>query len=247
MEFSEKDIDKLLDGIYSGKINSRNLSEELYTAIGDYLNKGVEEGFGAYKDIELFNELKENTWMFSAAKTYQQTKDIAALMYDINGDLVGHKQFNVLGKKLFDTWNSVWGATEYNTAVGQASMASQWSEIQANKDILPMLRYSAIGDACEICRPLDGITAPVNSSIWNKVTPLNHFNCLCVLLQEDETVKETPGNKKAVAEVEKKMDDTFKMNAGKDGYVFSPKHPYFKVEKKDKALAKRNFGLPMPE
>ena len=37
------------------------------------------------------------------------------------------------------------------------------------------------------------------------------------------------------------------MNSGKDGYIFSKDHPYFKVAKKDVALAKNNFDLPIPK
>jgi hypothetical protein len=37
------------------------------------------------------------------------------------------------------------------------------------------------------------------------------------------------------------------MNPGKDGYIFSPDHPYFDVAPKDREFAKENFGLPIPE
>lgn len=112
-----------------------------------------------------------------------------------------------------------------------------------------MLKYSAIIDAntSDICKPLDGITLPVNDKFWNTHAPLNHFNCRCVLLQVGEE-KET--NKEKVKEVEKEMNDKmqplFKMNPGKDKVIFDDKHPYFEVAPKDKEFAKNNFDLPMP-
>ena len=42
------------------------------------------------------------------------------------------------------------------------------------------------------------------------------------------------------------MDDMFKMNSGRDGYVFKEDHPYFDVAKGDKEFARRNFDLKIP-
>jgi hypothetical protein len=43
------------------------------------------------------------------------------------------------------------------------------------------------------------------------------------------------------------MSDVFKMNPGKDGYVFSPDHPYFTaLPKADVKLAQNNFNLKIP-
>lgn len=77
-------------------------------------------------------------------------------------------------------------------------------------------------------------------------------NCLCILEQLDEkegTEKETPEDerKETVSSVEGKMNDVFKMNAGRDGYVFKEDHPYFTVPKEDKEFAKDNFDLPIPK
>lgn len=256
-EFSDEYIQRLLLEIWEGTITPYDLPEYLYHAIAKSFQKGVYEGFGmtlaeaAGKDLELLTNLRENVYMFSSAKTFQQVKEIGSLMFDEDGTLRTAREFNKIGAQTFETWNKVWGNTEYHTAVGQAQMASKWNEIEANKKALPMLRYSAVMDknTSDICRPLNGIVAPVGSKIWNTISPLNHFSCRCLLLQEDEFTEPTPDKErdKAVQEVEDKMQDVFKMNPGKDGYVFSPDHPYFQVEKKDKGWAKQNFGLPMPD
>jgi len=139
--------------------------------------------------------------------------------------------------------------TEYSTAEGQAQMASKWQEIERNADLLPILEYSAIGDACAICQPLDGLTAPVDDPIWGTISPLNHFNCECVLIQHEGDKTLTPSSEKdeVYKDVASKMSDMFKMNPGIDRYVFSPDHPYFDVAPKDRDFAKTNFGLPIPK
>ena len=180
--------------------------------------------------------------MFSAAKTYAEVKEISGLLVDKNGDVRTSSEFNKLGRDTYDTWNNDWGKTEYNTAIGQGTMAAKWNEIEKNKDILPLLQYSAIGDACDICGPLDGMIAPVDDEVWDSVMPLNHFNCLCTVLQLDDLDNApTDGNDALVASVEDKMQPIFVNNAGKTGEVFSKNHPYFT------GPGEQNFNLPIPE
>ena len=253
VDYSEKQINSLLDGIYTGAITEYQIPQDLYEAIAEYLKDALYKGYGGNltdfvgKDLELLKELRENVYQFSAAKSFQQIKDIRSMMFDENMELVSNREFNKLGLNTYDRWIEDWGLTEYNTAVAQATMAGKWNEIEANKDLLPNLRYSTIGDACDICAPLDGLTAPVDDPIWNTVTPSNHFNCLCTVIQLEADAPITEGYKETVDEVSEKMDDMFKMNSGKDGYIFKEDHDYFTVDKKDVAFAKNNFNLPIPD
>lgn len=256
MKYTKKQIESLLAGIYAGVITEYELPEDLYFAIADYLKKALYKGFGGAladfdgKDLELLTELRENVYMFSAAKTYQEVLEIKNLLYDEDGNFRSSKEFNQLGREKYDLWNDTYGQTEYNTCVGQAQQARQWNEIEKNKELFPYLKYVAVMDAntSDICAPLNDVVLPVDDPLWNSYSPLNHFNCRCVLEQLDkyEDVKETPQSQ--VDEVEKelkdKVQDAFKMNPGKDGYVFSPEHPYFDVADKD--FAKQNFNLPIP-
>jgi hypothetical protein len=92
-----------------------------------------------------------------------------------------------------------------------------------------------------------------NISVNNDATYITNVcvvhNCECVLLQEDEEKEITPKEEKETIfnETTEKMSDVFKMNAGKDRYVFSPEHPYFQVEPKDRDFGKNNFGLSIPD
>jgi len=262
---SDKQIKKYIDGIHDGSITEEKLSEEVYFSIVKYLRAGLYEGFGikyndllklaaedsgAYgTDLELLQELRENVYMFGAAKNYQMTKEISSLLIDDETGLRRTlEEFQDVARKTYDNWNDNWGETEYSTAIGQGYAAQKWLDIEKKADILPILKYSAIGDACEICMPFDSITAPVNDPIWNTIAPLNHFNCKCLLLQEEEGESLlTPDDEKAelLVHADDTMDDIFKSNAGKDGMVFNEDHPYFKDAKAD--LGKENFGMPIPD
>lgn len=251
MKFTNKQIDNLLKGIEEGRINEYNLPEDLYNAITDYLKKGVFNGFGetlksvSTYDKELLTQLVENIHIFSGAKTYQQVKEINSLLVDEDGNIRSSKEFNKLGKEKFELWNDVWGETEYNTAIGQSQMAVKWSEIERTKDVLPNLEYSAVMDenTSDICEPLNGVIAPVDDPIWDTISPLNHFNCRCLIMQVDTEPTENYEDK--AQQVEGNMQDIFKFNPGKTGEVFPKDHPYFDVPKEDKEYAKRNFDLPI--
>lgn len=245
MEFSDQQIEDLISGIFSGDITVDDLPEDLYLATADYLKKGLYKGYGMTleaaegRDLELLQELRENVYMFSGAKTYTQVLEMAELVAKSGS----YKEFKEGALNVYDQYNRVWLQTEYDTCYGQAQMAIKWTGFEKNKDLLPMLTYSTSGgDSCDICAPLDGFSAPVDDPAWNDITPLNHFHCECDVYQSDGEE-----NKFDVSDALEKMDDDFKMNPGKDGYVFKDTHPYFEVARGDKGLAQRNFDLPIPE
>jgi len=253
MQYSDKEIKELIDGIFDGSITEYNIPESLYIATSDYLKKGLYSGFGGDltkfegKDLELLKELRENVYMFSAAKNYTELKEMGSFLINSDGERATMREFTKAAEQSFETFNDAWGRTEYNTAIHAAQMANKWNEIEKNKDLLPILVYSTIGDACDICAPLDGMTAKVDDPIWDSVASPNHFNCLCIMLQEEDT-ELTPESEKSETfdKVTAEMDDTFKYNPGKDKEIFSQSHPYFDVPKKDIELAKNNFNLPIP-
>lgn len=266
-KLSEQLIERLLSQIYHGKITRYMLPKSLYLQIAEYLKKGLYKGYGTNlaslgkkigkgtfdaSDMELLTELRTNIYMFSAAKTFQQVREISSLIIDNKGTLRPFSEFKKEARQVFDTYNKTWLQTEYDTAVGQAQNAVKWNMISKQADVLPLLQYDAILDknTSDICRPLDGITAKVSDPIWKKIMPLNHFNCRCAVkqLSEEEGRPTATGKKtEAVDEALGKMKDVFKMNPGIDGYAFKKDHPYFSVPKADKKFAQTNFGLPIPK
>jgi SPP1 gp7 family putative phage head morphogenesis protein len=257
MNYTDKQIEDLSKRIYEGSIDpSTDLPEDLYMAIGKHLEKALYKGYGGAiddfafggTDQVLLDTLRNNIYMFSGAKIYQQCREMA----DLAAKAKNFKEFRDEARKVYDQYNVNWLKSEYNTAIGQADQAAQWNDIEADKELFPFLRYVAVMDknTSEICRPLDNVTLPVDHPLWNKYTPLNHFNCRCILEKIDkyEKVKQTTETKlKSITkELDENVDPVFKMNPGKDGYIFSPEHPYFQVAAKDKAFAQRNFDLPIP-
>lgn len=256
-EFSAEYIEELLQGIYTGTIDRYNLPASLYYEIANYLKKGMYSGFGKELaelpidsvDYELLAELRENIYMFSAAKTYQQTREMTDLLMD-DDRVRSFAEFKEEALKVYEQYNTDWLRSEYNTAIAQGDMANKWLDVQSKKDILPNLRYSTTEVACPICAPLNDITLPVDDSFWDDFYPPNHFNCMCVVTQEDADVDITPDDEveKITGEVKDEINDSFLMNSGKDGYVFNENSPYFThVPKEDRDFAKENFGLPIPE
>lgn len=260
LEFSDEFIERLIKGVYDGEITEHNLPDDLYYAIANYLKKGLYKGFGGdltdfesgTKDLELLEELRENVYMFSAAKTYQQVLDMREALVDENDNIRPWSEFKEMASDIFDQYNENWLSAEYDTAIGQAQNAAKWNDIEKNKEVLPLLKYSAVEDdlECEICIPLNDLVAPVDDPIWDIVYPENHFRCRCLVLQlEEDEATLTPEDDKndIVNSVSDKMNEAFKMNAGKDKIIYSEKHPYFSVAKGDKDFAKENFGLPIPK
>jgi SPP1 gp7 family putative phage head morphogenesis protein len=257
LAYSNKQIESMIKGIEDGSITEWNLPVDYYDAMVNYLSQAVMQGFGATLetvskiDLPMLEELLTNVYMFSAAKTFQQTQELSSLLVDENGNVRTSREFNKLGKETYDTWNENYGLTEYNTAIAQADAAVKWQDIERNKDILPILEYSAIGDACDICGPLDGLTAYVDDPIWDSIAPTNHFNCKCLLKQREDDIELTSSPEDIVNPVveamKEKKQDIFINNVGKTGQIFPKDHPYYDVAKEYKEYAKANFNLPIPE
>lgn len=252
MNYTQQQIDALIEGVFNGSITTRDLPVDLYNAISTKLLSAFGSVEGAPSQ-SLLNELKENIYMFSGAKVYQQIQDISLLS---NVDTIkSFADFKKEALTIYNQYNKNWLQTEYSTAIGQAQMATRWEQIEAQKFELPYLQYSAVIDknTSDICRPLDGVCLPVGDKFWSVNTPLNHFNCRCTVIQFDKTdatqagITSKENTDKATAEVSKKRNPLFEGNSGQDRVIFNKEHPYFDVPKADREFAKENFGLPIPE
>lgn len=260
IKLTEKQVNKYIEGIYDGSITEYDLPTDVYESIAEYLKSGLYKGFGQTleqaegPDLELLTELRENIYHFSAAKTYQMTKEMNSLLVDDEGELRTSEEFNKVARETYDNWNDNYGLTEHNTAMASGQMGAKWNDIEEQKETLPYLKMSVIedDDTSEICQPLDGICLPVDDDFWNKFYPPNHWNCRTVVLQIDEIDgKEQVSDDDRVIEgtthADEDMQDIFKNNVGKSGEVFTADHPYFDVPKGDRKFAMGNFDLPIPE
>jgi SPP1 gp7 family putative phage head morphogenesis protein len=251
---TEREIKELLTDIFDGQITPENLPVDLYLAIGSFLEKGLLHGAGGAlatfdgKNLELMQELRTNIYMFSAAKTYEEVKTMTGLLYNDEDKVKPFKEFFKDARATYNTYNVDYAQTEYNTAVASGKMGIMWNKIEDEKELFPLLEISVVEDAqtTEICQPLNGIILPVGDPFWNEFYPPNHWNCRSIVMQLDEGKASSKAEVKAATKhADEDMQDVFKINVGKDGYVFSPEHPYFTSAPKE--LGRENFGLPLPE
>lgn len=245
IKFNSGKVERLLKQIHDGEITEKNLPVDLYEQIAEYLKNALYQGFGSdnFVDDELLGDLRDNIYLFSAAKTYQFTKACADLLVDEDGQRKPFAQFYAEGQEVYGQYNENWAQAEYITTIGQAQMAKQWQSIEANKDILPMLTFSTDGQPCPECAPFEDLTAPVDDPIWDIATPLLHFRCECILVPSDDAV--AWGQERINGLPTDSIPDDFKNNPGKTGEIFTAEHPYFDgVPEKEAA---RNFGLEVPE
>lgn len=253
MELTDKDINFILTAIYSGRITPTKLPKKLYLKIAQYLEGGVYEGYGktlysiqyGTTDFNSLAELRDNVYLFSAAKTFNYILDTEGLLYE-GEKLLSFKDFKERALLLNDKYNKLWLEAEYNTTIQQSKNVASWNEIQDTKDVLPLLRYVAVIDAntSEICKSINGIVKPVDDAFWKVYAPANHYRCRCHLesLQlGGAVVSNTPKNLI-------KPSEAFAFNPGEKSQVFTKEHPYFAdIPKEYKSFAKTNFGLPLPK
>lgn len=250
IEYTNEQIQQLIDGIFNRVISAHHLPKGLYKATADVLLDGVNEGFYDSPDKALLKHFHENIYMFSGAKTFQQVQQISSLLYTSKLD---YKVFKEEALRVYKTYNEAYLESEYVTALTSGVNAKSFSEAVNSGGVFNRLRYVAVMDShtSEICRRLNGITLPVGSSFWHTNTPPNHFNCRCFVEKIDKYDEEpnTHGNKVKSANdyAEEHRQPQFNMNPAVNKVIFKKDHPYFSVPKQYKELAKKNFNLPIPD
>jgi SPP1 gp7 family putative phage head morphogenesis protein len=227
--WTDKQIEDLINSVYGGVISKKALPMDLYESILGRFDGAIIEGFGAVGDnvakSNLAIKLGENIKQFSFAKTFQQINDMGNLIFDSAGNQIAFSEFKKNASKIFDIYNNNWLETEFNTAKSITESARQWLDIQENKDILPLLKYSTVGDDRVRAdhRTLDGIIRPVNDPFWLENYPPNDFNCRCIVDQIEEGEITDLNITKA-----EPVNPLFRNNPAVTGEVFSKKdHPYF--------------------
>jgi hypothetical protein len=239
----------VVTGVWAGYYATHKLPVELYRKTGKHLAKAVKTGytgtvkFGA-KDRVMVEALTDNTWFFSAAKTYQTVRGMEAAknalakvstaFYDEDNEKISSfkafrdgyytedGKFVEGASQIFDTFNEAWLKTEYDTAIAAAQGASRWQRVQETKEILPYLRFNGVGDGveCDICMSLDGICLPADDPFWDENwAGTIHWNCRCTVDQLGQ--EEGEANESEDSEVEAAISSSDE--AGRqDMFKFNP-------------------------
>jgi len=130
-------------------------------------------------------------------------------------------------------YNVNWMRTEHLHAVRTSRAAKNWQDIVRDKDIYPYLEYmpSTAGEPRAEHKKLYGIVKPVDDPFWDTWMPPADWGCRCSVKQ----VK----NPDAESLAKQPPDDVplpppvMRNNPGKDGVIFTDKHPMIsKVGKK---------------
>lgn len=243
--FNDKEKASYLDAVYLGFITTYSLSIDYHQKIGSKLYGALLDGWGkiGFSDLEteILAGLTNNIYVFSAAKQYQQVRQMSKLIKENTTA----KEFKELANEIFDDYNSNYLRTEVDTAIAQSQNARKWAKIQAEKEIFPLLKYKTQQDGLvrDSHAELNNIVKPVNDPFWDNNMPANGWNCRCYVqqIEEGEISKDTPTLS------EDDQPELFRMNSGKDKIIFDPKkHPYFSISKGDADLKRNNFNLPVP-
>lgn len=182
-------------------------------------------------------QLKQNIYRFSAAKTYQQLQKFNTYLTDENGKERSFNDFKKLVLEKHPTYNVNYLQAEYQTAKASAQMAAKWQQFQRNKSRYPNLRYKTVGDehVRDEHRTLDGFCAAIDDKIWDRIYPPNDWRCRCYVQQTNSPVsKEKPDISF--------MKPEFSLNVGKTGVVFNEEaHPYYIMPSRDEKAVKVAF------
>ena len=212
-------INQLHEG---GKVDKAT-KKALWAGHNAPLQKAVVEGYGkplskieyGTPNYEFLKQLQTNTAVFAMFKSHASMKDMAALLKDADGNLRSKYDFKKEALKVDDTYRTTKLDVEYDTAVRQARMASQWAKFQKNKHLYPNLKYLLTKAAKPDEKHLQfvGIIRPVDDAFWNAHYPPNRWRCQCSVEQTDEDAGDIPDNIPPVPA-------EFAFNSGKTGQIF---------------------------
>lgn len=227
--FSGDLIRDALKNIYSKKFHPMtDIEENLFDAVWKTLDLATDKGFGARPaddpDRDFIREIKRNNAVFAAFKVHRAQNDMARLLLDKNGNLKPFEKWVEEVMPIADHQMIDWLRTEYDTAVIRAHRAADWRQFEREKDVLPNLEWvpSTSVHPGEDHRVFWGTIRPINDSFWNEHRPGDRWNCKCRLRSTDKPVTDASNN----TSDQDKAHNGLENNPGKDGKLFSDKHPY---------------------
>lgn len=182
-------------------------------------------------DTNMLLHLQKNVYQFAGAENYTQMRDLTNALIGEDGKLRSYSDYKNAAFNI-NAHYAQYRKTEYNTAVAGGQMASKWVDIENSGTKL--LQFDAVLDnhTTALCSSLNGVIKPVDDPFWNVYYPPNHFNCRSTVRQLNSG---TPTPNEDIVYPEK-MPDMFKVNLGKQGLAFPPKHAYWVDLPKDVLL-----------
>lgn len=242
----QSDMIRIAKSIFKGA-QSKIIDVKLISGIAKYLREGITSSYGEAvddKDIEMLKSLERNVFVFSGFKTYQILRKVTDKLTNDKGEVLSWADFKKEVLHVDKTYNTTFLRAEYDHAVVGSQMASQWVDIQNNKDTLPLLEFDATldGRTTATCRGLDGMILPVDDAAWeNYYLPL-HWGERSVIRQL-ASGKISDKSKITFPDIK----PMFQNNIGISGVAFPPNHPYYEASKSDTKKIMKEVNKIIPD
>lgn len=177
-------------------------------------------------DAEMLTRLTRDVWQFSAAKNYQQMRDLTLSLKDEKGKRREFVDFEETARKICDKYNRTWLRSEYDFAVAASQTAARWTEFKKDAGVIPNLEYQTVGDdnVRDEHQLLDGVIRPLKDVFWDTHYPPNGWGCRCEAIQSLKGV----GNITKTGDIPNiQIPTLFKTNLAKTGLIYPKNHPYY--------------------
>lgn len=239
---SDDIIAAALRNIYSRDFNpTTDIEPHLFREVAKMMAGAVAAtvpGDSSLGNDPFFQALRHSTDVFSAFKVHRAQNDMAARLLDSNGNIKPFEQWRDEVLPIASHQCGPWLETEYNTAVLRARQAANWQQFQAEKDILPNLKWlpSTSPNPGADHRPFWNTILPVDHPFWDQHRPGDRWNCKCDLTSTDEPATSVPSvatespldhGRLPEQEPSNAPQPGLADNPGKSQAVFSDDHPYF--------------------
>jgi SPP1 gp7 family putative phage head morphogenesis protein len=172
----------------------------------------------------MLTRLTRDVWSFSAAKDYQQMRDLTLALKDENGKLREFEAFKTEAQKICEKYDETWLRTEYDMSVASSQSAARWVQFTKDAKDIPFLEYQTVGDDAVRASHavLDGIVRNISDSFWSTHYPPNGWGCRCEAIQAPGA----HGNKKDMPS-DSPVPEMFRTNLAQTGLIYPKNHPYY--------------------
>ena len=185
-------------------------------------------------------KLKEDVFIFSGFKTYQELKEVARLLRDDDGTVKPFHRFYNDITAIKEDYNKNYLKAEYIFAQASSEMAAKWKDFEADGDRYNLqYRTANAGKVRPEHAALHNVTLPADDPFWNEFFPPNGWRCRCTVVQvrkgkypESDSATAIQQGREATYQAGKNGVNRaaiFRFNPGKQQVIFPPHHPYYQV------------------
>jgi len=256
----QKAFNKVARWIYKNRkrtIDADDLNENAVQPLLGGINAVLQDGFN--RGIEhsvpdrMKQNLSENVYLFSGAKTYAELKELSEMLLDDTGNIKPFSKFWQDVESIHPKYNRSYLQAEYIFATQSAQMASKWSDYEADGDRYNLQYRTAADDRVrDSHRVLHNTTLPPSDPFWKDYFPPNGWRCRCTTVQVRKSKYPESDSYEAQnlgAQSTEGRNNIFRFNPGKEQVIFPKHHPYLKsitAEEKSKIMESITEGIFIP-